>query len=71
MFNKPLQQKCGRQRKLNYTSISNQYSAWRIVKVEFMVKTPELWSRHRVCHVSSIQFGTITYRFYVVWCEAN
>ena len=35
MFNKPLQQKYGRQRKLNYTSIPSE-------KLELIAKTPEL-----------------------------
>ena len=43
MFNKPLQQKYGRQRKLNYryTSIPSVFSLAK--KVELIAKTPELW----------------------------
>ena len=40
MFNKPRQQKYGRQRKLNYTSIPSAFSfSWRKIKVELMSKT--------------------------------
>ena len=45
MFNKPFQNvKYGRQRKLNYTRyfITIQLGE----KVQLIVKTPELWSRH-------------------------
>ena len=43
MFNKPLQQKYGRPRKLNFRYTSIQLGE----KVELIAKTPELWSRHR------------------------
>ena len=64
MFNKPLQQKYGRQRKLNYryTSIpSIQYSAWRKGIHWRTVVTS------RVGQVLSIQFGDN----HVVGSEAN
>ena len=55
MFNKPLDQKYGRQRKLNYryTSISSVFSGTVVMS--------------RVSHVLSIQFGDN----HVVWSEAN
>ena len=66
MFNKPLQQKYGRQRKLNYryTSIPSAFS---------FAKKLNLLLKHRNCghalvgHVWSIQFGDN----HVVWSEAN
>ena len=44
MFNKPLQQKYGRQRKLNYRYISIPSVFSLAKKVELIAKTPELWS---------------------------
>ena len=42
------------------TPVFHQHSAWRKIKVEFIAKRPELWSRHGsvVCWVFSL--GTIT-----------
>ena len=58
MFNKPLQQKYGRPRKLNYRYTSIQLGE----KVELIAKTPELWSRHRSVMCGVFSLGTIT------WC---
>ena len=64
MFNKPLQQKYERQRKLNYTSIPSAYS---------LAKNLNLLLKHRNCRVTSqvrnglsIQFGD-NYVRSVVW----
>ena len=56
MFNKPLQRKYGRPRKLNYRYIQLGE------KVELIAKTPELWSRHRSVMCGVFSLGTIT------WC---
>ena len=47
MFNKPLQQKYGRPRKLNLPVHQHAISIQLGEKVELIAKTPELWSHHR------------------------
>ena len=46
MFNKPFQQKYGRQRKFNYRYNKYVVSIQLGEKVELIAKTLELWSRH-------------------------
>ena len=65
MFNKPLQQKYGRQRKLNYTSIPSAFSLAQ--NMNFLLKHRNCRVTSRVGNVLSIQFGDN----YVVWSEAN
>ena len=60
MFNKPLQQKYGRQRKLNYRYTSIPSVVQLGEKVELIAKTPELWSRHRSVMCGVFSLGTIT-----------
>ena len=65
MFNKPLQQKYGRQRKLNYTSIPSAFS---------LAKNLNLFLKHRNCRVTSQVGNLLSIHFgdnYVVWTEAN
>ena len=65
MFNKPLQQKYGRQRKLNYTSIPSAFS---------LAKNLNLLLKHRNCRVTSQVSNVLSIQFgdnYVVWSEAN
>ena len=61
MFNKPLQQKYGLQRKLNYwyTSMPSVFSLAK--KLNLLLNTGTV-VMSRVGHVLSIQLGTIT------WC---
>ena len=65
MFNKPVQQKYGRQRKLNYTSIPSAFSLAK--KLNLLLKLRNCRVTSRVGHVLSIQFGDN----HVVWSEAN
>ena len=63
MFNKPLQQKYGRQR--NYTSIPSAFS---------LAKDLNLLLKHRNCRVTSQVGNVLSIQFgdnYVVWSEAN
>ena len=60
MFNKPLQQKYGRPRKLNYRYTRYSISIQLGEKVELIAKTPELWSRHRSVMCGVFSLGTIT-----------
>ena len=65
MFNKPLQQKYGRQRKLSYTSIPSAFS---------LAKDLNLLLKHRNCRVTSQVGNVLSIQFgdnYVVWSEAN
>ena len=50
MFNKPRQQKYGRQRKLNYTSIPSAFSLAKN-KVEFMSKTHNNKTRETITRI--------------------
>ena len=67
MFNNPLQQKYGRQRRLSYryTSIPSVFSLAK--KMNLLLKHRNCRVMSRVGHVLSIQFGDN----HVVWSEAN
>ena len=67
MSNKPLQQKYGRQRKLNYryTSIPSVFSLAK--KLNLLLKNTGTVVMSRVGHVLSIQLGDN----HVMWSEAN
>ena len=62
MFNKPLQQKYGRPRKLNLPVHQYAISIQLGEKVELIAKTPELWSHHWSVMCGVFSLGTIT------WC---
>ena len=65
MFNKPPQQKNGRQRKLNYTSIPSAFG---------LARNLNLLLKHRNCRVTSQVGNVLSIQFgdnYVMWSEAN
>ena len=65
LFTKPLQQKYGHQRKLNYTSIPSAFSLE--TKLNLLLKHWNCRLTSWVGHVLSIQFEDN----YMVWSEAN